>query len=70
MEQPRASLERKPFWAKCPECKHCWIAAYTGMEVAAFAKIVMRAACPMCGCAKKIGVAKQDNGKLNEGEAA
>ncbi len=60
------TLERKPFWAKCPACAHCWIAAYTGIEVELFAKLVKRAACPMCGETKKIGIAKQDNGKLLE----
>lgn len=58
--------DRKPFWAKCPTCAHCWPAAYSGMEVSLFAKLVKRAACPMCGCAKGIGIAKQDNGILRE----
>jgi hypothetical protein len=36
------------------------------MEVRAFAETVMAARCPMCGETKKIGIAKQDNGKLLE----
>lgn len=56
---------RKPFWAKCGECSHCWPAAYAPMELAKFAQTIMAARCPMCG-GKKIVVAKQSNGKLLE----
>jgi hypothetical protein len=59
---------RKPFWAKCGSCSHCWPAAYAPMEVMAFARTVKAARCPMCG-GKKILVAKQDDGKLQESEA-
>jgi hypothetical protein len=58
--------ERKPFWAKCPKCSHCWAAAYAPMELGAFAKTIMRAACPMCGTHKGVMIAKQHNGKLLE----
>lgn len=63
------SDERKPFWVKCRKCAHCWTAAYLPMEVDTFAKIATRAACPMCGDRKPV-IAKQDDGKLNEPEAA
>jgi hypothetical protein len=62
-------MPRKPFWAKCPSCSHCWPAAYAPMEVALFAKTVMRAACPMCACSKGILIAKQNDGELLEGQA-
>lgn len=52
---------RKPFWAKCSDCSHCWPAAYTPMEVTAFARTVTASRCPMCG-SKKTVVAKQDDG--------
>jgi len=69
-ERGRVGEERKPFWAKCPKCGHCWPAAYLPMEISACAKLLMKCRCPMCGCAKKIGIAKQKNGKLLEPEAA
>jgi hypothetical protein len=59
--------QRKPFWAKCPTCAHCWPAAYAPLEVEIFARLVKKAACPMCGETKHIGVARQDQGKLLEG---
>lgn len=61
-----AEEERKPFWVKCPTCSHCWAVAYQPMEVSAFCDLVKRAACPMCGETKHIGIAKQDDGKLLE----
>lgn len=33
---------RKPFWAKCGACAHCWPAAYAPMEIMAFARAIMR----------------------------
>lgn len=62
--------EKKPFWAKCTGCNHCWPVAYAPMELATFAKIALNSSknCPMCG-ATKIVVAKQDNGKLLEDAA-
>lgn len=41
--------ERKPFWVKCPSCSHHWIAAYMPLPVDTFAKLMERAACPICG---------------------
>ncbi len=64
-----SEAERKPFWVKCRKCSHCWAAAYLPLTAETFAKIAKRAACPMCGDSKPV-VAKQDNGKLNEPEAA
>lgn len=60
---------RKPFWVKCRKCAHCWAPIYFPFTAEKFAKIAKRAACPMCGEGKPL-VAKQDNGKLNEPEAA
>lgn len=59
------SGEKKPFWAKCRACSHCWPAGYLPMEATAFCKIAMRAYCPMCGEGKP-WIAKQDNGVLQE----
>jgi hypothetical protein len=58
--------ERKPFWAKCPTCAPCWPAAYLPMEMSKCAKLLIAAACPNCGERKRIGIAKQDEGKLLE----
>lgn len=63
--------ERKPFWAKCTGCSHCWPAAYLPMALDAAARLMKAAKCPMCGKGPKgIVVAKQKDGKLNEPEAA
>jgi hypothetical protein len=56
---------RKPFWAKCGACSHCWPAAYIPMEARAWARLVMRAVCPMCG-SRKVLIAKQNDGVLQE----
>lgn len=56
---------RKPFWAKCGSCSHCWAPVYLPMEMAAAAKLMLRAACPMCG-SRKAFVAKQHDGELQE----
>lgn len=58
--------ERKPFFVQCSKCKHCWPAAYYPMEVSAWARIVMKAICPMCGCTKGHTIPKQADGKLTE----
>lgn len=61
---------RKPFWAKCPSCAHCWAAAYLPMEISQCAKLLQKASCQNCGETKHIGIAKQKDGKLNEVVAA
>lgn len=53
------------FWAKCPGCGHCWIAAYYPQELGIFAGICAKAKCPK-GCADRPLVAKQENGELQE----
>lgn len=59
---------RKPFWVKCPapDCRHCWPAVYLPMEMGKCAKLLARAACPKCGTAKGIQIAKQTDGVLEE----
>jgi len=59
-----ADESRKPFWVQCPKCSHCWAAAYMPIDAETFAKLTKRAACPMCGTTKGIGIAKQDDGRL------
>lgn len=61
--------ERKPFWAKCRKCSHCWPAAYAPMPITDFCRTAKRAVCPMCGDTKPV-IAKQDDGKLLEPGAA
>lgn len=58
-----------PFWAKCRICAHCWIVAYLPMDIGKMAKAAKRATCPTCGDTKPV-IAKQDNGVLNEDQAA
>ena len=59
--------EKRPFWAKCDECQHCWAAAYLPMEMGLAGKLLKRLHCPMCGAGpKRILIAKQDNGILKE----
>lgn len=62
------TVERKPFWAWCGACGHCWVAAYTPMPALTFARVVGKARCPMCG--GRAFVAKQDDGALLEGQGA
>jgi hypothetical protein len=57
--------EKRPFWAKCSACQHCWTVAYLPMEITAACRLIGKAACPMCGDRKPM-IAKQDNGGLNE----
>lgn len=63
-EADKATL---PFWAKCPECGHCWPAGYYPMNLARFAQLVIGAHCPK-GCESRPVVADQNNGRLLEGE--
>lgn len=65
----RTDEERKPFWGKCRICGHCWPAAYLPMEMALCAKVLKRATCPKCGDARP-GIARQDDGLLQEGAVA
>lgn len=55
------------FWAKCPGCGHCWVAAYYPAPLSAFADILRANSkrCPKCGAANAV-VAKQTNGVLEE----
>ena len=63
--------DRKPFWAKCTGCQHCWPAAYLPMEIFAAAKLMKAARCPMCGKGPKgIAIAKQKDGVLTEPAAS
>lgn len=56
----------KAFWVKCSPCGHIWAAAYYPCEMAKFAKIMKKIVCPKCGETKKIFMAKQNAGVLNE----
>lgn len=60
-----AEEPKRPFWAKCRKCSHCWPAAYAPMGAQAFCRAVKRATCPMCGDTKPL-IARQDNGRLLE----
>lgn len=63
------SEDRKPFWAKCGACLHCWPAAYLPMAMDKCAEVLKSPRCPMCG-GKNVLVAKQDDGKLLESARA
>lgn len=39
---------RAPFFVRCRECNHVWIAAYLPLPVEQFARIASRLHCPMC----------------------
>lgn len=55
--------ERKPFWAKCADCNHCWPVAYLPMEMSKAGKLMRGLKCPMCAATgKRIVIAKQDDG--------
>lgn len=61
---------KKPFWAKCGDCAHCWPMAYLPMDVSKLSQVIGRKPrCPKCA-STKVFVAKQDNGVLQEPEAA
>ena len=58
--------ERKPFWAKCEPCGHCWAVYYLPMPVERLKRY--RYVCPMCGAGPRgIVVARQNDGVLLEG---
>ena len=61
-----AEADRKPFWARCSHCGHCWPVAYTPLCMATFAGIIARAVCPNCGAAKGLKIARQCDGVLLE----
>lgn len=56
----------KPFYAKCGQCSHIWPAAYYPVDLTTFAKITKSAACPKCGERKRVFIAKQEDGILQE----
>lgn len=57
---------KKPLWARCGSCGHCWPALYAPMSLAIAALLMQRAACPACGESKSIFVAQQRDGVLRE----
>lgn len=58
---------KKPFWAKCAKCSHCWPCAYLPIELGVMGKLLKKLQCPMCAAeSKDVLVAKQDNGVLQE----
>lgn len=61
------SDEKKPFWAKCGGCNHCWPCAYLPMSLERAGKLLQGLSCPMCGAdSEHVFVAKQHDGKLLE----
>lgn len=56
----------KAFWVKCEPCGHVWAAAYYPLELSLFARIAKSSVCPKCGERKKVTIAKQDDGVLQE----
>jgi hypothetical protein len=40
--------ERHPAHVRCAPCGHVWIAAYTPMELGAFARVLKSVTCPNC----------------------
>lgn len=61
--------DKRPFWARCSACGHCWPVAYLPMDMSTVARLAGRAACPQCGDRKSV-VAKQHEGVLQEVQAA
>jgi Zn finger protein HypA/HybF involved in hydrogenase expression len=58
--------ESKPFWVKCDDCSHTWSPLSLPMEMRKAAKIMkLHNKCPNCR-SKKVFVAKQTNGVLQE----
>lgn len=61
---------RLPFWAKCLECSHIWIAAYTPMMLVRMAQVLKDSRCPMCGAdSLRTTPASQSDGKLRGADA-
>jgi len=54
-----------PFWARCPNCGHCWTVCYLPMDLLAASKLMRAARCPH-GCAAPALVARQERGTLLE----
>lgn len=64
---PDPEEPRKPLFAKCVKCQHCWPAAYLPMELAVMAKVLSRVFCPHCGATPKhVVLARQSEGILLE----
>lgn len=58
--------ERRPFWAKCDGCGHCWPVATFPSDLATVAKsMIANRHCPKCGGARST-IAKQEDGILLE----
>lgn len=56
---------KKAVWARCPECGHCWAAAYYPVPLADLGKIIAKHCdCPKCDSPGVI--AKQQDGELIE----
>lgn len=61
---------KKPLWAKCGQCEHCWPCAYLPIDLAVMGKLLKKLHCPMCAAdSKDVFVAKQTNGVLEEPSA-
>lgn len=56
---------KKALWAKCPDCGHCWPAAYYPMNLADMGRVLKSATCPH-GCKGKPLLARQEDGELLE----
>lgn len=54
--------ERKPLWARCVQCGHCWPVAYYPMQISKLATL-LDAKCPNCAAAGVV-IAEQDDGTL------
>lgn len=45
--------EESPFWVKCGDCQHRWIAVWLPMELSRVGKLLKGLACPKCGAGSK-----------------
>ena len=61
--------DKRPLWAKCVSCAHCWAVCYLPMDMVLAAQLIAQAKkCPRCG-ADGPTIAKQSDGALQEREA-